>query len=187
MIVQFNFYSDIRFVSDRITELSKPGNPLVFFTVAADGEVIGKITMELFRHVVPKTVENFRALCTGEKGFGYRNSVFHKIIPDLMCQGGDITNQDGTGGKSIYGDNFADENFEVKHTGEGILSMVSCGRDTYNSQFLITMKKSEHLDFKHVVFGFVKNGMDVVRQMGELGSKSGRPSKMITVIDCGQL
>ncbi|XP_035376438.1 E3 SUMO-protein ligase RanBP2 isoform X3 [Electrophorus electricus] len=173
--------------SSRIAELSKPSNPLVFFTIAADGEVMGKITMELFAHIAPKTAENFRVLCTGEKGFGYRSSVFHRIIPDSICQGGDITNQDGTGGKSIYGGKFEDENFDVRHTGAGLLSMANRGRDTNNSQFFITLKKAEHLDFKHVAFGFVKDGMDVVKQMGELGSKSGKPSKKITVMECGQL
>uniref|UniRef100_A0AAR2JXB9 RAN binding protein 2 n=1 Tax=Pygocentrus nattereri TaxID=42514 RepID=A0AAR2JXB9_PYGNA len=173
--------------SSRAAELSRASNPVVFFTVAADGEVIGKITMELFAHIVPKTAENFRALCTGEKGFGYRNSVFHRIIPDFMCQGGDITNQDGTGGKSIYGGKFEDETFDVRHTGPGLLSMANHGRDTNNSQFFITLKKAEHLDFKHVAFGFVKDGMDVLKRMGELGSKSGKPSKTLTVVDCGQL
>ncbi|KAI4893683.1 hypothetical protein NFI96_020053 [Prochilodus magdalenae] len=173
--------------SSRITELSRPSNPVVFFTVAADGDVIGKVTMELFAHIVPKTAENFRALCTGEKGFGYRDSIFHRIVPDFMCQGGDITNKDGTGGKSIYGGKFEDENFDIRHTGPGLLSMANRGRDTNNSQFFITLKKAEHLDFKHVAFGFVKDGMDVVKQMGELGSKSGKPSKTITVVDCGQL
>ncbi|XP_076858216.1 E3 SUMO-protein ligase RanBP2 isoform X2 [Brachyhypopomus gauderio] len=171
----------------RITELSKPSNPLVFFTVAADNEIMGKITMELFAHIVPKTAENFRALCTGEKGFGYRSSVFHRIIPDFMCQGGDITEQDGSGGKSIYGGKFEDENFDIKHTGAGLLSMANRGRDTNNSQFFITLKKAEHLDFKHVAFGFVRDGMEVVKQMGGLGSKSGKPSKKITVVDCGEL
>ncbi|KAG9271314.1 E3 SUMO-protein ligase RanBP2-like isoform X2 [Astyanax mexicanus] len=174
-------------LSSRITELSRPNNPVVFFTVSADDDVIGKITIELFSHIVPKTAENFRLLCTGEKGFGYRNSVFHRIIPDFMCQGGDITNQDGTGGKSVYGGKFEDENFDVRHTGPGLLSMANRGRDTNNSQFFITLKKAEHLDFKHVAFGFVRNGMDVVKQMGELGSKSGKPSKTIKVVDCGQL
>uniref|UniRef100_A0A0E9WT86 Peptidyl-prolyl cis-trans isomerase n=2 Tax=Anguilla anguilla TaxID=7936 RepID=A0A0E9WT86_ANGAN len=104
-----------------------------------------------------------------------------------MCQGGDITKQDGTGGTSIFGDKFEDENFDVKHTGPGLLSMANRGRDTNNSQFFITMKKAEHLDFKHVAFGFVKDGMDVVKLMGELGTKNGQPSKKIVVTDCGQL
>ncbi|KAJ8252860.1 hypothetical protein GJAV_G00206390 [Gymnothorax javanicus] len=177
----------------RAQEHSREGNPTVFFCVSADGEPLGKITMELFSHIVPKTAENFRALCTGERGFGFRNSVFHRIIPDFMCQvcpapwGGDVTNQDGTGGKSIYGETFEDENFDVRHTDAGLLSMANRGRDTNNSQFFITLKKGEHLDFKHVAFGFVKDGMDVVKQMGELGTKSGKPSKKIVITDCGQL
>ncbi|MCJ8732174.1 hypothetical protein PDJAM_G00208100 [Pangasius djambal] len=173
--------------SSKVMELSIPSNPVVFFSVAADDEPIGKITIELFANIVPKTAENFRALCTGEKGFGYRNSIFHRLIPDFMCQGGDITKQNGLGGKCIYGDKFEDENFEVRHTGPGILSMANHGRDTNNSQFFITLKKTEHLDFKHVAFGMVKDGMDVVKQMGALGSKNGKPSKKITVVDCGQL
>ncbi|TSQ01575.1 E3 SUMO-protein ligase RanBP2 [Bagarius yarrelli] len=174
--------------SSKVLESSKHGNPMVFLTVVADdGENIGKITIELFADIVPKTAENFRALCTGEKGFGYRNSIFHRIIPEFMCQGGDITNKDGTGGKSIYGDKFEDENFEVHHTEPGIVSMANRGRDTNNSQFFILLKKTEHLDFKHVAFGIVRDGMDVVQKMGELGSKKGQPTKKITVVDCGQL
>ncbi|XP_073711006.1 E3 SUMO-protein ligase RanBP2 isoform X3 [Misgurnus anguillicaudatus] len=166
---------------------SRDDNPVVFFSIAVDDEPVGRITMELFSHIVPKTAENFRALCTGEKGFGYRDSVFHRIVPDFMCQGGDITNQDGSGGKSIYGNKFEDENFEVRHTGPGLLSMANRGRDTNSSQFFITLKKAEHLDFKHVAFGFVKDGMDVVKRMGELGTKEGKPSKKITITECGQL
>ncbi|XP_064167868.1 E3 SUMO-protein ligase RanBP2 isoform X3 [Anguilla rostrata] len=171
----------------RVLEHSREGNPIVFFCVAADGEPLGKITMELFSHIVPKTAENFRSLCTGERGLCFRSSIFHRIIPDFMCQGGDITKQDGSGGISIFGDKFEDENFDVKHTGPGLLSMANRGRDTNNSQFFITMKKAEHLDFKHVAFGFVKDGMDVVKLMGELGTKNGQPSKKIVVTDCGQL
>uniref|UniRef100_A0A672FXB4 E3 SUMO-protein ligase RanBP2 n=1 Tax=Salarias fasciatus TaxID=181472 RepID=A0A672FXB4_SALFA len=171
----------------RVQEHSRDTNPQVFLRVAADNQQLGTITIELFSHIVPKTAENFRALCTGEKGFGLRNSIFHRVIPDFMCQGGDITKGNGTGGKSIYGSKFEDENFDVRHTGPGILSMANQGRDTNNSQFFITLKKAEHLDFKHVAFGWVRDGMDVVQQMGELGTKGGVPTKTLTITDCGQL
>ncbi|RXN10640.1 E3 SUMO- ligase 2-like isoform X1 [Labeo rohita] len=167
--------------------LSRESNPVVFFDITIDDEAAGRIVMELFAHIVPKTAENFRALCTGEKGFGYCHSVFHRVVPDFMCQGGDITNQDGTGGKSIYEKTFEDESFEVKHTGPGLLSMVNRGRDTNNSQFFITLKKAEHLDFKHVAFGFIKKGMAVVRRIGELGTRDGKPMKTITISGCGQI
>ncbi|KAK7153524.1 hypothetical protein R3I94_007032 [Phoxinus phoxinus] len=166
---------------------SRDSNPVVFFNMAVDGEPAGRIVMELFAHIVPKTAENFRALCTGEKGFGFQSSVFHRIVPDFMCQGGDITSGDGTGGRSIYGGKFEDENFDVRHTGPGLLSMANRGRDTNSSQFFITLKKAEHLDFKHVAFGFVREGMDVVKRIAELGSKAGKPTKAISVSDCGQL
>ncbi|XP_069350852.1 ranBP2-like and GRIP domain-containing protein 4 isoform X2 [Eulemur rufifrons] len=168
-------------------ELSKETNPLVFFDVCADGEPLGRITMELFSNIVPLTAENFRALCTGEKGFGFKNSIFHRVIPDFVCQGGDITKHDGTGGQSIYGDKFEDENFDVKHTGPGLLSMANRGRDTNNSQFFITLKKAEHLDFKHVVFGFVKDGMDTVKKIESFGSPKGSVSRRISITECGQI
>uniref|UniRef100_A0A671XAR3 E3 SUMO-protein ligase RanBP2 n=1 Tax=Sparus aurata TaxID=8175 RepID=A0A671XAR3_SPAAU len=171
----------------RVQEHSRDTNPRVFLKVTADEETLGTITIELFSHIVPKTAENFRALCTGEKGFGLQNSIFHRVIPSFMCQGGDITNSDGTGGKSIYGNKFEDENFDVRHTGPGILSMANRGRDTNNSQFFITLKKAEHLDFKHVAFGWVQDGMDVVLRMGELGTKGGPPTKKLVITDCGQL
>ncbi|XP_036814957.1 E3 SUMO-protein ligase RanBP2 isoform X3 [Oncorhynchus mykiss] len=171
----------------RVQEHSRDTNPQVYLSISADDEPLGTVTIELFSHIVPKTAENFRALCTGQKGFGLRNTVFHRVVPDFMCQGGDITNQDGTGGKSIYGHKFEDENFDVRHTGPGLLSMANHGRDTNNSQFFITLKKAEHLDFKHVAFGFVRDGMDVVRSMGKLGTKTGQPSKKIVITECGQL
>uniref|UniRef100_A0AAY5K722 E3 SUMO-protein ligase RanBP2 n=1 Tax=Esox lucius TaxID=8010 RepID=A0AAY5K722_ESOLU len=171
----------------RVQEHSRDTNPQVYLVISADDVPLGRVTIELFSHIVPKTAENFRVLCTGQKGFGLHNSVFHRIVPDFMCQGGDITKQDGTGGRSIYGDKFEDENFDVRHTGPGLLSMANRGRDTNNSQFFITLKKAEHLDFKHVAFGFVREGMDVVREMGELGTKTGKPSKKIVITECGQL
>ncbi|XP_070979842.1 E3 SUMO-protein ligase RanBP2-like isoform X2 [Oncorhynchus clarkii lewisi] len=176
-----------RMSQSEASSLSRGGNPQVYLSISADDEPLGTVTIELFYHIVPKTAENFRTLCTGQKGFGLRNTVFHRVVPDFMCQGGDITNQDGTGGKSIYGHKFEDENFDVRHTGPGLLSMANHGRDTNNSQFFITLKKAEHLDFKHVAFGFVREGMDVVRSMGKLGTKTGQPSKKIVITECGQL
>nr|XP_002663326.2 E3 SUMO-protein ligase RanBP2 isoform X3 [Danio rerio] len=167
--------------------LSRESNPRVFFDVCVDGEDAGRIVMELFAHIVPKTAENFRALCTGEKGFGYSGSIFHRIIPDFMCQGGDITHQDGTGGRSIYGHAFEDESFEVRHTGPGLLSMANRGRDSNSSQFFLTLRKAEHLDYKHVAFGFVTDGMQVLRRLAEMGTKEGKPTHTITIHHCGQL
>jgi len=162
-------------------------NPVVFFDIAADNEPLGRVTMELNADVVPKTAENFRALCTGEQGFGYKGSIFHRVIPQFMCQGGDFTNHNGTGGKSIYGWKFPDENFKLKHTGAGILSMANAGANTNGSQFFICTAKTEWLDGRHVVFGNVTDGMDVVKKVEAFGSRSGRTSKRITITDCGEL
>merc|ERR1712213_72147 len=158
----------------------------VFFDVTADGAPLGKIIMELRADVVPKTSENFRALCTGEKGFGFKGSSFHRVIPNFMCQGGDFTAGNGTGGKSIYGNKFEDENFLLKHKGTGTLSMANAGPNTNGSQFFICTTHTQWLDGKHVVFGEVSKGIEVVEAMNRAGSQSGKTSGKITIANCGQ-
>jgi peptidylprolyl isomerase len=169
-------------------------NPKVALDVTIDGKPAGTITFELFADTVPKTAENFRALCTGEKGTGksgkplsYAGSPFHRIIPGFMIQGGDFTRGNGTGGESIYGEKFADENFERKHTSPGLLSMANAGPNTNGSQFFITVAETPWLDGKHVVFGQVVDGMDVVKTMEEQGSRSGQTRTDVVLAACRQL
>jgi len=168
--------------------------PQVFFDVDIGGTGAGRIVFELYTDIVPKTAENFRALCTGEKGKGkagknlhFKASTFHRIIPQFMIQGGDFTKGNGTGGESIYGDKFADENFKEKHTIPGLLSMANAGPGTNGSQFFITTVATPWLDGKHVVFGKVIEGMDVVKKMETNGSASGTTKAKVSISDCGQL
>jgi len=160
----------------------------VFFDVAIDGEPAGRLTMGLYGDVVPKTAENFRALCTGEKGLEYQGSQFHRIIPKFMCQGGDFESGDGKGGESIYGKTFEDENFDFSHIEPGLLSMANAGPDSNGSQFFITTEPADFLDGKHVVFGKVTDGMDVLSKMEAVGTKkTGAVSALVKIVACGEL
>ena len=165
----------------------------VFFDLAIDGKSAGRIVFGLFGEVVPKTAENFRALCTGESGKtakgierSYKGSKFHRVIPNFMLQGGDFTNHNGTGGESIYGVKFADENFKVAHDVPGLLSMANAGPNTNGSQFFITTVPTPWLDGHHVVFGKVESGMELVKEVEKIGSNSGACSKTVTIENSGE-
>jgi cyclophilin family peptidyl-prolyl cis-trans isomerase len=169
-------------------------NPRVYFDMELGGEPVGRIVMTLYADVAPRTAENFRALCTGEKGVSsrgtrlhFKGSAFHRIIPGFMCQGGDFTSGDGTGGESIYGRTFTDENFILKHTNAGLLSMANAGPNTNGSQFFILTDPAPWLDGKHCCFGKVTEGLPVVKKIEAVGSRSGRPSRQPVIVDCGEL
>ncbi|MEE1755773.1 peptidylprolyl isomerase [Streptomyces sp. SP18CS02] len=161
----------------------------VYFDISINDEPAGRINFNLFDDVVPKTAENFRALATGEKGFGYAGSPFHRVIPQFMLQGGDFTRGNGTGGKSIYGEKFADENFTLKHDRPGLLSMANAGPNSNGSQFFITTIVTDWLDGKHVVFGEVADeaSMELVKKIESYGSRNGATSAKIVVADSGVL
>ncbi|KAF2008065.1 hypothetical protein P154DRAFT_614456 [Amniculicola lignicola CBS 123094] len=167
----------------------------VFFDMTIDGRKVGRVAFELYNDIVPKTAENFRALCTGEKGMGaagkplhYKGSGFHRVIKGFMIQGGDFTAGNGTGGESIYGEKFEDENFERKHNKPFLLSMANAGPGTNGSQFFVTTVETPHLDNKHVVFGEVINGKSIVRQVENLKTQSGdKPWHDVVIADCGEL
>ena len=169
-------------------------NPKVFFDVTIGGQNAGRVTIELFADKCPKTAENFRALCTGEKGVGksgkplhYKGSSFHRVISDFMAQGGDFTAGNGTGGESIYGMKFPDENFTAKHTRRGDLSMANAGPNTNGSQFFLTFIPCNWLDGKHTVFGTCVDGMQVLDALESVGSSSGATRAPCVIADCGQL
>ena len=199
MSAQGGFYGDKEGPPQKIVPNSKGDNPHVYFDIRHGDTAIGRVVMQLYADVTPKTAENFRALCTGEKGNGtdlgkplhYKGCGFHRVIKDFMIQGGDFTNGDGTGGESIYGEKFDDENFIVQHNskGGGQLSMANAGPGTNGSQFFITCTETPHLDGKHVVFGHVVEGMEeVIRKIENLPVGAGdKPEMEVVIDDCGEM
>jgi len=162
-------------------------NPVVYFDIEIDEDPRGRLVMELFRHVVPRTAQNFLSLCLNERGFGYRLSYFHRIIPGFMAQGGDFEKSNGTGGYSIYGEKFNDEGFPYTHDRPGLLSMANSGPNTNGSQFFLTFVPCPHLDNKHVVFGQVLQGFHILKDLELSGSDDGDVSREVKIASCGQL
>jgi peptidylprolyl isomerase len=189
MFDKVKMYDDKKELGQNIIPNKDGNNPNVFFDIVHGGLKLGRIVMQLYMDVTPKTSGNFKAICTGDNldKLTYKGSIFHRVIKDFMIQGGDITNADGTGGKSIYGDNFEDENFNIKHTKCGLLSMANSGPNSNGSQFFVTSKETPHLDGKHVVFGSVVDGMSVVDAIEAVGSRNGQTSKPVVIAHCGQL
>jgi len=160
----------------------------VFFDVKMGNGPTERIVFGLFGETVPKTARNFHELCTHKNGFGYKGSKFHRIIDQFMAQGGDFTNGDGTGGKSIYGERFPDENFNLKHVSPGLLSMANAGPDTNGSQFFITFVKTPWLDGRHTVFGKVLENMEFVKKMEKVKTdRRDKPKEDVTIVDAGSI
>jgi peptidylprolyl isomerase len=177
-----------------VVERTTMDDPIVFLDIAVGARPVGRIEIALSSHVAPRTCENFRALCTGErasartkKSLHFKNSSFHRVIPGFMAQGGDFTRHNGTGGESIYGEKFKDENFNLKHDAPGVLSMANSGPNTNGSQFFILFEPAPHLDGKHVVFGRVVHGLEVLEDIQAVGSASGATKEAVLIVDSGQL
>ena len=169
-------------------------NPRVFMDISVDGSLIGKLIIELYADKVPRTAENFRMLCTGEKGVGrsgaklhYKDNKFHKIIPGFLCQAGDFIANDGSQNESVYGPKFEDENFSIAHDSRGIVSMANNGRNSNGGQFFITLRAAPWLNGKNVAFGKVVEGLDLLDKMEKAGTSSGCIRKVVRIINCGEI